>query len=255
MTRFCFFLGVVVIFSACVPNRKYVYVQHNDLNIQVPTDSVVRTYEPEQFEYKIQPNDVLYVRFESLTAEEYDFFRDTQNVGANRNYAVTSELVDPEGRILFPVIGKVRVAGLSIFQVQDSLQATASKYLEDAVVKVRLVNFRFTVLGEVKQEGTINSFNNRTTILEAIGLAGGLAELADRSSVKIIRQKEGFAQVGYVNLLDEDVINSPFYYVHQSDVIVVGALKQRPFRKYAAENFGLLITTASFLLLIINLTK
>ena len=180
MTRILLFLGVVIIFSACVSNKKVVYFQKDDLYKQMPTDSVLRTYDTKKFAYRIQPNDALYVRFESLTAEEYDFFDETQDGGGSRNYAVTSELVDPDGYILFPVVGKFKVSGLTVFEIQDSLQIVALKYLESAVVKVRLVNFRYTVLGEVLSEGTQESFNNRVTLPEAIGLAGGRSIDGDR---------------------------------------------------------------------------
>jgi polysaccharide biosynthesis/export protein len=257
MIRIFVFLGVLLIFSACVPNKKYVYLQKKDLNREMPKDTVVRSYDQTLHDYRVQPNDALYVRFESLTPEEYDFFKETSETGSagNRNFAVTSELVDPEGFILFPVIGKIKVAGLTVFQVQDSLQVTASKYLESAVVKVRLVNFRFTVLGEVNQEGTYTTFNNRTSLPEAIGLSGGIGELADRANIKIIRQVNGKTEVGYVNLLDENLVESPYYFLHQNDILIVPALRQRPFRKYATQNLSLFISSLSLLLLIINLTK
>src|SRR5689334_13061725 len=128
MTRILLFLGVIVTFTACVSNKKIVYFQKDDLYEQMPTDTALRTYASKPFDYRVQPNDALYVRFESLTAEEYDFFKEGQDVGSSRNYGVTSELVDPEGNILFPVIGKFRVAGLTVFEIQDSLQITAAKY-------------------------------------------------------------------------------------------------------------------------------
>lgn len=261
MTRVLLVLGIVsLLFSACVPNKKYVYLQKNDVNRKdLPKDTVVRSYSQPDFQYRIQPNDALYVRFESLTPEEYDFFKEGSNAGGagggNRNFAVTSELVDPDGAISFPVLGKYKVAGLTVFEVQDSLQAVASRYLEEAVVKVRLVNFRFTVLGEVNQEGTVSSFNNRITLPEALGLAGGAGELADRANVKVIRHQGGQAVVGYVNLLDENLVSSPFYYIHQNDVLVVPALRQRPFRRYFGQNFSLLVSTLSLAVLVANLLK
>jgi polysaccharide biosynthesis/export protein len=258
MTRILLFFGVILIFSACVPNKKYVYLQKGDLKTKdLPKDTVVRNYNQQQFDYRIQSNDALYIRFESLTPEEYDFFKEAapNNAAGNRNFAITSELVDPEGMISFPVIGKVAVAGLTVFQAQDSLQAVATRYLESAVVKVRLVNFRFTVLGEVNSEGTVTTFNNRVSLPEAIGLAGGLGELANRSAIKIIRQKDGISEVGYVNLLDENLLSSPFYYVNQNDILIVASLRQRPFRKYFGQNFSLVVSSLSLVLLVVNLTK
>jgi polysaccharide biosynthesis/export protein len=258
MRKLLLFIPVVLMISSCVTNRKFVLLQKNDVNGRdLPKDSAVREYRTQAFDYRVQPNDALYIRFESLTPEEFDFFREAapNNAAGNRNFAVTSELVDPAGTILFPVIGKVRVAGLTVFEIQDSLQQIASRYLESAVVKVRLVNFRFTVLGEVAQEGTVTTFNNRVTIPEALGLAGGLGELADRRNVKVIRHRGDTTSVGYVDLLSEDLITSPYYYINQSDVLVVPALRQRPFRKYFGPNFTLLVSTLSLVFLIVNLSK
>jgi len=216
----------------------------------------LRTYEPELFDYKVQPNDALYVRFQSLTPLEFDFMGADSNTGlsAGQNIQVRSELVDPEGMINFPVIGKVKVSGLSVFEVQDTLQAIANKHLQSPTVKVRLVNYRFTLLGEVLQEGTVTTLNNRITLMEAIGLAGGLTDLADRGKVKVIRQLEGQTQVAYVDLLDEKLMESPYYYIHQSDIIVVPPLRQRPFRKYFTQNLSLILSATSVVLLIVSLS-
>ncbi len=259
MQRILFLFLLSAIISSCVTNKKVQYAQKNDVNKKdLPKDSVLRSYQPAPFDYKIQPNDALYIRFASLTTEEFDFFKEANALasgGGARNYAVTSELVDPDGNILFPVVGKVKVSGLTVFEIQDLLQKTADQYLDSPVVKVRLVNFRFTVLGEVIAEGTTTTFNNRINILEAIGLAGGLGELADRSNIKIIRQRDGVTEVGYIDLLSEDIIQSPYYYMNQNDVLIIPPLKQRPFRKYFGQNLSLFVSSLSLLLLVITVSS
>jgi polysaccharide biosynthesis/export protein len=261
--RLCLFLFVLglVVLSSCVPNRKVVYLQKNDIHKNLPKDTILRTYAVDTFNYRVQPNDILSVRFESLTPEKFDFLAGTSNVqqaGANLaagGALLIGELVDENGEIIFPVIGKVKVAGLTIFEVQQNLQAAANEYLESPVVKVRLLNFRITLLGEVVREGTVTLTNNRVTMLEAIGLAGGLGDLADRSNIKLIRQHNGVTEVQYIDLLDENFINSPYYYVYQNDVLIVPGLKQRPFRKYFAQNLSLLVSTVSLIILAINLSQ
>jgi polysaccharide export outer membrane protein len=123
----------------CVANRKIVYLQSQDINRSVTTDVVVRTYEPVPFDYKIQPNDALYIRFESLTPEEYNFFTFAEPAGAasasGGNIQLRSELVNSRGEISFAVVGPVKVAGLTVFQVQDTLQSIANTYLKSPIVK------------------------------------------------------------------------------------------------------------------------
>lgn len=261
MNRIVLVLGCsLLLLAGCVPNRKFVYMQKGDLHKKdLVKDTVLRKYEQVTFDYRVQPNDALYVRFQSLTPEEFDFFQVETSGGnaggASQNIQLRSELVDPDGYIGFPVVGKVKVAGLTVFEIQDTLQSVANLYLKSPVVKVRLVNYRYTMLGEVKVEGTITTPNNRISLPEAIGLAGGLSDLADRSNIKIIRQKDGETQVGYVNLLDEDLMQSPFYFIYQNDIVVVPALRQRPFRKYVSENIALLLSATSLVLLIVSISK
>lgn len=245
---------ILLITVSCVPNRKYVYLQKNDLKVKnLPTDSVVRKYQIDQFEYKLQPNDIISVRFESLTPKDFDFLNSTQTpqvggtLNIQANALILGELVDEEGNIFYPVVGKVQVAGFTVFQVQDKLQAMAAQYLESPVVKVRLLNYRATILGEVNKEGTVVINNNRVSVLEVIGLSGGFTDLADKSKVKLIRQKGKDLEVVYINLLDEDFVLSPYYYIYQNDILIVPALGQRPYRKYFGQNVSTILSIISVL--------
>lgn len=261
MTRFLWLAAmcVAIFLSSCVTNKKYVYLQKDDVNAKdLPKDSVVRSYTLQNYEYRIQSEDNISVRFESLTPEEYDIFNRDQNQQQNQNLnqgnaILIGELVDTQGEITYPVIGKVKVAGLTVFEVQTKLQQIADEYLESPVVKVRLINFRFTILGEAKKEGTVTLSNNRVNYIEAIGLAGGLTDLADKKNLKLIRQINGKAEVRYLNLLDEAFINSPEYFVHQNDILIVPALKQRPYQTYFGKNLSLVISSLSLLLITITL--
>lgn len=253
-------VGSIVFLSSCVTNKKFVLLQKDDLHRKDLTiDTTVREYTPIIYDYKLQYEDIVSVRFESLTPKDYDFLNQNQAMQpgnlnlAQGNALLIGELIDQAGEIPFPILGKVKVAGLTVFEAQDKLQGLANQYLEQPVVKVRLINFRFTVLGEVNREGTTTVNNNRATMLEAIGLAGGMTDLADRANVKLIRQKDGKTSVQYLNLLDENFINSPYYYVHQNDVLMVSSLRQRPYRKYFGQNLSLVISSLSLFFLTISL--
>lgn len=249
-----------VILGSCVTNKKFTLLQKKSVREhRTPTDSVVREYPTVQVDYKIQPEDIISVRFESLTAKDYDFLNlnqssqsGTTNI-AQGNALLIGELVDHAGEIPLPYFGKTKVGGLTVFEAQEKLTGLVKPYLDQPVVKVRLLNFRFTILGEVNREGTITVSNNRVSLLEAIGLAGGITDLADRDHIKLIRNKDGKSEIQYINLLTEDFIQSPYYYINQNDILVVPPLRQRPFRKYFGPNLALVASTLSLLLLTANL--
>jgi polysaccharide export outer membrane protein len=262
MKNVVLFALLALAISSCVPNRKYVFLQKDDVRAKsVPVDTVVRTYTVDTFQYRIQPNDIISVRFESLTPKDFDFLNSSGSMPAGgalniqANALMLGELVDEQGNIFYPVVGKVKVAGFTIFELQERLQQLAVQYLESPVVKVRLLNYRITILGEVNREGTISLNNNRVSMLEAIGLSGGFTDLAARYNVKLVRQKGTEVEIVYLNFLDENFINSPYYYVYQNDMLIVSALNQRPFRKYFGPNLALIVSALSLLVLTLNLTR
>ena len=256
------FLAALLGLSGCVTRKKILYLQkEGDLDKKHPSDSITREYDLVDFNYKIQTNDIISVRYQSLTAKEFDIMVQqsqsnniNNNIGSNIGALLIGELVDEEGEIPIPVIGKVKVAGMTIFQAQDTIQKLADKYLESPIVKVRLLNYRATILGEVLKEGTITFGNNRVTMMEAIAMIG-LGELADRSHVKLIRQTGSKTEIHYINLLEEDFLRSPYYYVYQNDVIIVPPLKQRTYRKYFGQNAALILSVISLFLVTYSLTK
>lgn len=251
---------VAYLMSSCVPNRKIQMMQKNDVNSDTnPKDSVFRTYALDTFHYKLQPNDIIFMQVRAITDKEFDFFNISTtpagggNAALNRQYI--GDLIDENGEISVAVVGKVKVAGLTIFEAQEKLRGIVEQYIESPVVKIRLINFRITLLGEVNREGTVDLNDNRVSMLEAIAQGGGLGELADRSNVKLIRQKGGLTEIAYLNLLTEDFFHSPYYYVNQNDILVVPPLKQRPFRRYFGQNLALIVSSISLLLLTVNIIQ
>jgi polysaccharide biosynthesis/export protein len=263
MRHFLLFLISIFILSACVSNKKVTLLQKDDVNATGLTkDKVVRNYEIDSFTYKIQSNDIVSVRFESLTSKDYDFLtsQSTQGGGAAQfqggNALLIGELVNEAGEIPIPLIGKFKVGGLTVFEAENKLQELAVRYgIQSPIVRVRLLNYRITLLGEVNREGTTFLTTNRVSLLEAIGLAGGLGELADRSKVKLLRQRGNQTEVVYLNLLEEDFFKSPYYYTYQNDILIVPALRQRSYRKYFGQNLAVFVSTVSVILLTLNLLK
>lgn len=260
MQRIPFIYLFLLMAVSCVTNKKVQYLQYDDVNAKdgVPTDSVVRQYQLQDYEYRIQPHDVLSINLESITPLEYNFFSSSSSQSASNNInptaaALSGDLVDENGNVEFPVVGKIKVAELTVFEAQEHIQNLVKPFIKEPVVKIRIVNFRFTILGEVNHESNVTTVNDRISMMEAIGLAGGFTDLADRSSVKLIRQRGSKTEVQYLNFLEEDFIGTEYFYIHQNDLLVVPALKQRAFRKYFGPNVALIVSSVSLLLLILNL--
>ncbi|MDR1980525.1 MAG: polysaccharide export protein [Tannerellaceae bacterium] len=152
-------------------------------------------------------------------------------------------LVDSDGNINFPVLGKVRAAGLSKQELVNKLQREISNYVEDAMVSVQIVNYKVTVLGEVLTPGTIEVKNDRISILDALGQAGDLTINADRKNLLIVRDNNGRLEYAHVDLTNPDLFASPFYYLRQNDVIYVepNKAKKKNSRYSQAEQYNITV--------------
>lgn len=130
-------------------------------------------------------------------------------------------LVDKEGNINFPVLGKVSVVGLTRVQLSDKLQKDISKYIEDPLVKVQIVNYKITIMGEVSRPSTISVKNDRISILDAIGQSGDLTINANRKNILIIRDINGEKEFARLDMTDPALFASPYFYLKQNDVVYV----------------------------------
>jgi polysaccharide export outer membrane protein len=247
-----------VLFSACVPVRKQTYLQERRNELQhYPKDTVVKRFTAEEYIYKLQPGDVVSVRITSLTPEEWDFFQKSNPGGqtSQQDPLLTGYVLNKEGAIQLPVIGAVKIAGLSIQQANEYLQTQVNQYLKTPTVHIKLLNFNYTILGEVNSQGSFNTYDPRLNILQAVGRAGGLTEFADRANVKIVRKTGENVEIAFVDLLDDDIIGSPYYYLRPDDVVVIRPLKAKTFNNFTARNITLgisILTALSILFLRFN---
>jgi len=155
-------------------------------------------------------------------------------------------LVDREGFINFPVIGRVKAAGLTKRQLGDNLQKEIGNYVKDPIVDIQIVNFRITLMGEVARIGRYVIPNNRISIIDAIGQAGDLTINANRKNILVIRNNDGVPEHGRVDLTDPSVFTSPYYYLKQNDVIYVepNDAKKRNANHSAARQYNVTVFSA-----------
>jgi len=150
----------------------------------------------------------------------------TPGLGGSVRPEQVDYLIDQEGMIDFPVIGKIKISGLSPDELRIMLRELLSDYLKDPIINIRLRNFRVTVLGEVNRPGTYPVNSEQLTIMEALGLAGDMSLRAVRDNVLVIRNFEGTKVYTRIDLTSKELTKSPVYYLTQNDVVYVEPNKQ-----------------------------
>lgn len=173
--------------------------------------------------------------------------------------SLQSYLVDVEGNIDFPVIGKVHIAGNSKSEAVKLLNDKLEPFLKNAIVTIKFLNYKVTVIGEVSRPGQYTINNERVTILDALGLAGDMTPYGKRNNVLITRENDGKLEFCRLNLNSKDVFTSPYYYLQQNDIVYV---EPNSVRAVASQNLSLYlsaITTlgslATVIVSVINLNK
>lgn len=250
---YLFFL-LILLSAACVPVRKQTYLQERSPELRhYPKDTVVKSFQVGEYRYGLQAGDILSVRISSLTDERYDFFRQASGTGGGgqQDPLLTGFLIEPDGNIQLPVVGNVYLQGLTLQEARIRISQAVEGYLKSPTVHVKLLNFNYTVLGEVNAQGTFTTFNPQYSIMEAVGKAGGLSEFADRANVKIVRREGEQVNIAFIDLLDDDLISSPYYYLKPNDLIVVRPLQAKTFNTFTARNITLgisIISTLTFMI-------
>lgn len=136
-------------------------------------------------------------------------------------------IVDKNGDIDFPILGRMHVEGLTTRQLKEELVKKISQDVDDPIVKVELVNFRVNVMGEVKNPGAVKVSRERYSLLDALADAGDLTEYGERENVLLIREEDGKVEYHRLNLNDAAVLSSPYFYLQQNDAIYVEPNKIR----------------------------
>ena len=184
-----------------------------------------------QFTNGIQANDLLKIYVESETPiATIPFNQETNKIAVSEGTvmnpgasAVSGYLVSNEGNIVFPVLGEIHVLGMTHAQLAAELQRRLREqgYISDAVVTVNLMNFKVSVLGDVAHPGQIMATGERLTIFEALSMVGDLTIFGQRRNVTVLREENGVRTIGELDLSSKEVFNSPYYYLHQNDVVYV----------------------------------
>ncbi len=257
-----FLIPAGFILQCCQTNKKLTSLVYFNEQGDTPRAKLVQDYEP-----VIHVGDRLSIVVNALnpaSAAPYNLGAAAStgvgagSVGGSSNGGY---IVEADGTIQFPQLGKIPVAGLQRKQLIDTLTRSLVKYVNDPLVTVQFLNFKITVLGEVNKQGTFNIPEGKVTLMEALGLAGDLPLTARRDNIMVIRERNGQREFGRINILSKDAFSSPYFVLQQNDVVYV----ELTGAKVAASDLSLarnISITASILsvittlvVLIINVTK
>ncbi|MCW3786640.1 polysaccharide biosynthesis/export family protein [Plebeiibacterium sediminum] len=213
--------------------------------------------------HRIKPKDNLYINIQTLNPEINALFNpSTGNGGGNGTSQTYGEgvgqyingfLVDDDGYVTLPIIGKVNVKNKTIQEARESIQVQAQIYIKDATIKVKLLNFKFTVLGEVTIPGIYYNYNNYITILDAISMAKGETDNSNLKRALIIRQTKDGTMIYYrINLTSgQDLLQSQAYYLQPNDIVYIEPQKNKSL-KINSTVYSLVFSSISTLVLLVN---
>lgn len=241
-------LGLVVMLSACDAQRRVLYLQdvESGSEIVLPDNYVIRIKPLDQITIVVNSkNPELAMPFNTSTS-----YNSLNGVVTNTN-ANESSLqvftVDSKGYISMPVIGDVKISGLTREEAEAKIEKMIvdGEYIADPKVNVRFANLTVSIIGEVTKPGRYNINKDQLTIFEALALAGDMTIYGNREDVAIIREKDGKSIVMKLDLRSQDIFSSPYFYIEQNDVIIVSPNKFKAATAEINQNRSFWISLAS----------
>lgn len=251
---------IIVFFSvsivSCVSSKEIVLL-NNLSDTSKASLSNART----NFETPIQKNDILSIAIGGSNADDLVALNSGSGVIPGATIGGTSSksvgyLVEADGKIQLPFIGKVQAEGLTRLQLEDTLTNMFKDYTKNPVVNVKFLNYEYSVLGEVNHPGQFEMNNERTTILEALAMANDLTIFGKRNNVLVIREVNGKREFGRVNLLSKNIFKSPYFYLKTNDVVYVEPVKSKFLTRGGAPQYiSIAAGVIGLILTIITLSK
>ena len=252
--KICSFLWALLLLTmtSCASKKDFLYLQSTAAS--TATESV------SSYETTIQPDDVLLLLIASENAEvsapynlkAYSILNTTE-AGTIGREQMQTYIVDKQGHIDFPLLGMIKVGGLTKAQAIALLKDKLKDHVKDAVINLRILNYKVTVLGEVNKPGAITISSERITLLEALGMAGDLTIYGNRKNLLIVREVDGVKTMNRVDITQSDFLTSPFYYLTQNDVVYVEPNKTRINSSVIGPNVTVGISIVSLIITVIVL--
>jgi polysaccharide export outer membrane protein len=234
--------------TSCTSKKKLVYFNSQEA---IKNSETNKNYTP-----VFRADDLLSITVSAIDQDAVKPFNLVVTQGAGGNLAgyttglpsVSGYLIDSEGNIDFPVIGKIKLQGLNRMEASELIRNKLKDYINTPIVNIRILNYKITVLGDVKNPGTINIPNERVTLLEALGIAGDLNITGKRKNVLVIRDVDGKKTETRIDLTSKELFSSPVFYLSQNDIVYVEPNRAKINSSVVnASNVGIVISIVSLL--------
>ncbi|HET6556684.1 MAG TPA: polysaccharide biosynthesis/export family protein [Prolixibacteraceae bacterium] len=241
------------IFFSCRSSEELIYLQ------DAVNNEIIDGQAPE---YILKPGDILYVSIKSMNPEVNMLFNPESNMESNsgQGYAryttpngayLYGYEIDLEGNIKLPMLNKIKVSGVAISEAEILVQKKADEFLNDAIVKVKLLNFKVTVLGEIRSPNTYYNYNNYITVLEAVAMASGNTDFASIKKVMVVRLVPEGRKTYMLDLSSKNVYLSEAFYLQPNDYVIVQPDKYKNFQ-LNSQAYSLLFSSVSVLLAVLG---
>lgn len=238
----------VIVFSGCTQYKKIVYLQSDADNQKVTAMEA----------YVLRTGDLLHVRVSSQNSGVGEMFNiDSENSRVNYNDVslyLSGFQLDENHCIELPIVGQIDLTNKTLSDARKIISDSVNSYINDAIVNVKLLSYRITVLGEVESTGLFTVYRNHSTIFDVLSLAGDITTLGNRTDVEVLRQSGNEKVRLHIDLTQLDALNNPAYYIYPNDIIYVKPLKAKIFRDNIPI-ISLTLTTITTFLLILNYIK
>ena len=243
----CMTAAALLLLASCASPKKFVYLNDMEPGKQYPvnTETVTIVHENDRLDIKVScRNPELAVPFNSQVGA-YRLSADGGVSAAGVETVEQGYRVDADGNIIFPILGKIKVAGKSLKQVSDMIAGMISEggYIRDPQVSIEFLNFKYTILGATGA-GSYSVDGDRITILEAIAKAGDLSSEARLDRIAVIRTVNGKQEIYFNDIRTSEIFMSPTYYLQQNDIIYVEP-KHKPRNENAWQAASFVVSLAS----------
>lgn len=233
---------VALILSSCISQSKVKLLQEQ-AGIKAQGNDYTNN---KSTTYKLQAGDHLYIEVFSVDPKTSKFFQTDFPDLMNPTYLyLKSYSVDEFGFISFSFMDKLYVKDLTVAEVRDLIQKSLNEYFKESTVVVKLVNFEVSVIGEVNSPGSFTIYRDQINLFQAVGLAGGLKEFGNPKKVKLIRQSQTGSHMIVLNLADDKILESPYFYLQPNDIVYIEPLNAKTWAyvRFPYETLLVLIST------------